>query len=437
MRNLIRLLSASLTAGFLLTACEGPAGPAGANGNDGPAGQNASATCAACHSSAKVDLYATQYQLSKHEYGEAAVSEAGNTGCGPCHLQEAFKDVVARNVPVAFTIVPPATTYSNPYAANPDHAYGEIGCSTCHSALHTTYDSTNFYPLTSTAAVPMTMWGGTKTINLTQKGGKSNLCVKCHQPRPFTNSNTDKNVLNYDALAANPTQAFYDATMATPLLKPSYRTHTHYGTVGAIVAGKGGVEFTGPITSYTSSAHATAATCQDCHMAPMTGKAGGHTFFAKGNFNGCTTCHPAVNATSQDPAYWSLPRAEIKGLLDQLAAKLVIGGVDILNRNGDATTNLWAGLTTNNYDGYLNIYDPITNTTVQTYNAKSFQYIGTPSSSWTQAQKDYNATLPKITLTNAQMGSLINFQLCLREYSLGIHNYRYCKALLTNSISKL
>jgi hypothetical protein len=168
------------------------------------------------------------------------------------------------------------------------------------------------------------------------------------------------------------------------------------------------------------------------------GSYGGHTFFAKGNFNGCTPCHPTVTATAQDAAYWATPRADIKKLLNDLAAKLVIGGVDIMNRNGDAEANLWLGLTTNNYDGYLNIYDPITNPSVQTYNTKSFQFIGTPNvNTWTAAQIAYNSTLPKITLTNAQMGALINFQMVLRDYSLGIHNYKYSKALLTNSIAKL
>ena len=56
---------------------------------------------------------------------------------------------------------------------------------------------------------------------------------------------------------------------------------------------------------------------------------------------------------------------------------------------------------------------------------------------WTQAQKDKNATLPKLTLTNAQMGAIINFQLCLRDYSLGIHNTKYTQALLKNTIAIL
>jgi len=281
----------------------------------------------------------------------------------------------------------------------------------------------------------MTFFGGAQTIDLTQKGGESNLCVRCHQPRPFTNSNTDKNVLDYASLASNPTAIFYDAARTDGLpnvLKPGYRTHTHYGTVGAVFAGVGGIQFPG---TYTSSKHTTEASCQDCHMAPMTGKAGGHTFTAKGNFNGCTPCHPTVTSSSSDDAYWKLPRADIKALLDQLGAKLKVGGIEVLNRNGDSESNLWYGLTTNNYDGYMNIYDPVNNPDGGTYNTSMFQNPSTTG--FTTDQKTINSSLPKITLTNAQMGVIINFQLCLREYSLGIHNYKYVKALLTNSIAIL
>ncbi|MCX6322142.1 MAG: ammonia-forming cytochrome c nitrite reductase subunit c552 [Bacteroidia bacterium] len=438
MKNLIKFLLLLTVTGFILTSCEGPMGPAGKDGLDGLAGIDANETCKLCHNSTTVDLISVQYELSKHGYGEAAFTEAGSTSCAPCHLSEAFKYVVKNNTPVAF--VNTAGVYSNPYASSASTAYGEIGCSTCHSSLHTTFAGTEFLPLTTTAAVPMTFFGGAKTINLTQKGGESNLCVKCHQPRPFTKSNTtDKNVLDYAGLVSAPTAVFYDAAQSNSLnvLKPSYRTHTHYGTVGAVYAGQGGVEFG---TGYANSWHTTGASCQDCHMAPITGKAGGHTFVAKGNFNGCnvTGCHSATPITSATTTkYWKLTRDAVKLKLDQLAAKLTIGGVDILNRNGDAETNLWAGLTTNNYDGYLNIYDPATNPTVETYNAKSFQYIGTPPTTWSAAQIAYNATLPKITLTNAQMGALINFQLCLRDYSLGIHNTTYTTTLLTNSIAAL
>ena len=230
---------------------------------------------------------------------------------------------------------------------------------------------------------------------------------------------------------------FYDAAQANSLnvLKPGYRTHTHYGTAGAIFAGVGGIEFG---TGYANSPHTTLASCQDCHMAPMNGKAGGHTFSAIGNFNGCnvTGCHGASPITAATTSkYWKQTRDDVKLLLDQLAAKLQVGGVDILNRNADATSNLWAGLTTNNYDGYLNIYDPINNPSGSTYNATMFQSPSTTG--FSAAQITTNSALPKITLTNAQMGAIINFQLCLRDYSLGIHNTTYTKTLLTNTLAIL
>jgi hypothetical protein len=455
MKNLLKLLTLFTIAGFMFTACEGPMGPAGKDANE---------TCKLCHNSRGVDSVFTMFKLSKHSYGEAAFSESGTVGCAPCHTSEGFKDVVAKNTSTVFVLS--GTTYSNPYATSVDKGYGEMNCAMCHSNIHTSYTDADFMPLTSIAAVPLTFTGGAKTVDLKQDGGKSNLCVKCHQPRPFTRTFGDKNVIDYAALVSSPTTVFFDGNNPTSTanvntVRPGYRTHTHYGTVGAIVAGKGGVEFG---TGYTNSQHATVASCEDCHMAPLTGRTGGHTFFAKGNFNGCnvTGCHndaahngPISSATTT--AYWAATRTEIKNLLNTLAAKLTIGGVDILNRNPvsaensyvnydynfDGTAedflagvNLWAGLTTNNYDGYLNIYDPATNPLGASQNTKQFQNPS-PASSWNAAQVAYNLTLPKIVITNAQFGAIINFQLCLREYSLGIHNTKYVRTLLTNSIAAI
>ena len=441
LKNVIQLMLSAFVIMCIAPSCvkEGPqglTGAAGAAGTNGTDGKDANETCKVCHTATKVDLIATQFEFSKHSYGEAAFSEAGNTGCTPCHAQEAFKDVVARNVPATFTLNAATGKYTNDYATSSSTAYGEIGCSTCHSGLHTTYNTADL-AFTTVKPVPMTMWGGTKVIDLKADGGKSNLCVKCHQPRPFTNALTG-NVLDYNALATT-TGVVYDGDPkgTTNIIKPSYRTHTHYGAIGAIYAGMGGVEFPGTM-AYTNSAHTQAASCVDCHMGTMVGRSGGHTFSAAGKFDGCnaTGCHSAA-ITASNTNLWVSPRKTIKDLLAALSAKLTVGGVEIMNRNGDSATNLWYGITDNNYDGYLNVYDPITNPTAQTYNASSFRYVGTPPATWSQAQKDYNATLPILTLSNAQMGALINFQLCLRDYSLGIHNFAYTKALLTNTIAKL
>jgi hypothetical protein len=437
---------------------EGPPGKDGADGAKGAAGKDgvdANQTCKMCHTPSKVDIIAVQFQYSKHETGEAAITESGNAGCSPCHTQGGFQDVVKRNIPSTFTLNAATGKYVNDYACNAAVAYGELLCRTCHSSIHETYTSVDLPKLTTTAAVSLTFLGGKKSVNLVQDGGSSNLCIKCHQPRPFTNRLTS-NVIDYVALANTSTlkSYFFDPNnTATAQILPAYRTHTHYGTVGAIVSGTCGVEFVGSM-GYAQAAHVTKASCADCHMAATNGANGGHTFSAKGNFSGCniTGCHTGVDATSTK--YWTNPRTLIKGLLETLATKLtttdIINGVSvtaqILNKNPDATTNLWAGITTPNYDGYLNIYDPVTNapTTPGDWNniqvANNVIVCQNPSPStttWSKAQLDYNKTLPRVFLTNAQFGAIINFQLCLREYSLGIHNLDYTKALLTNSLDVL
>ena len=453
MKNLLKLLTLFTIAGFLVTACEGPMGPAGKDANE---------TCKQCHNTGGVDSVFTMYYLSKHSYGETPVSEAGSTGCAPCHTSEGFKYVVANKTPAAFSIAAGTTTYASQYVCSSSTGYGEFSCGTCHPNLHSTYTDADFMPVTTTAGVPMLLNGGTKTIDLTQDGGKSNLCVKCHQPRPLARSFGDKNIIDYAALASSPTTVFFDgtnpnATTNVNTIKPTYRTGTHYGTAGAIYAGKGGVEFG---TGYTNSAHTSVASCEDCHMSPITGKTGGHTFFARGNFTGCnvTGCHSANPiSASTTSSYWAGTRNQVKSLLDQIGAKLKIGGVELMSRNGNSAenyyidldankdgsvepvlvgVNLWYGITTNNYDGYLNIYDPASNASGSIYNTTMFQNPS-PSTSWTAGQTAYNLTLPKLSLTNAQMGAAINFMLCVRDYSLGIHNTKYTVTLLTNTLAAL
>ena len=180
-------------------------------------------------------------------------------------------------------------------------------------------------------------------------------------------------------------------------------------------------------------------------MVTIKGRAGGHTFKMRStegvlgsstdwNFNGCNVagCHSTAITRDSD-TFWKLSRNNIKTLLNSLAAKInaVGSGIPILHSESDGEANLWAGMTTGNFDGYLDIYDPSTNPSGVWKNPA-------PSGSWTQTDKNYNNTLQTFpSLKNVHIGALINFQLCLREYSLGIHNYKYSKALLTNSIEAM
>ncbi|MEI7723872.1 MAG: hypothetical protein WCK09_02150 [Bacteroidota bacterium] len=446
MKNLQKLFYAAglmiVAATLMLSSCtkEGPQGATGPAGKDGTNGKDASETCKQCHAKAVVDAIATEFEMSKHNWGTTAFEEAGNTSCTPCHAQKAFIYVCENNVSTVFTQDPTTLKWTNPYATDAANAIGEISCFTCHSSLHTTYGMADIV-LTNTAAVPMTMRGGLKTIDLTQGGGKSNLCVKCHQPRPLTCGNDPAGrLLNYDSLITSPKVVMYDSAAGAKnkYLKPSYRMHIHYGAVGAVYAGQGAIEFPGSV-AYENSRHTTVATCQDCHMAdPMTGIAGGHSFNVRNsketplgsgttwNFNGCnvTDCHIdfPIDANSSK---WKGTRTLIKGLLDALATKINAcgGGHDILHKDA-AATNLWAGVSTGNYDGYLDIYSAGTN---------DAGYWRDPYN--TSATNMAKPKFPK--LLNVQLGAIINFQFCLREYSLGIHNTSYVRALLTNSVEAL
>ena len=447
--SFLKVILFGFVCAFIATSCvkegpmgpEGPAGKDGTNGTNGKDGKDANETCIICHSPGVVDRIAVEFQYSKHEEGEAAMEEAGNTGCTPCHAQEAFIYVVENKVPSTFVLNEATKRYENKYAATPGTAYGRLLCATCHSSIHKTYASSDMPALTTTAAVPLSMWGGAKTVNLTADGGMSNLCVKCHQPRPQTNLQNG-NVQDYAKIAANPKDMAWDAnnpTATTNIIRPSYRMHLHYGTVGAVYAGVGGVEFAGAL-QYTSSAHPAVASCKDCHMGPMygtstAGASGGHTFKAEGNLTTCNAagCH-TTPVTSTSTTLWVNPRAETKKLLEELAAKLTVDGVEIMNQSDDAEANLWYGHTNKNYDGYLNVYDPaLNNPSLGTSNETGPFQNPAPGGSWTAEQKAFNLTLPKLSLTNAQYGAILNFQMCLREYSLGIHNFAYTKALLTNS----
>jgi hypothetical protein len=452
MKNLFKLISVLFTAGFLLASCEGPMGPAGKDGQNGANGINgidANETCKECHNPTVVDVKVAEFELSKHSYGEVDFEEAGNTGCSPCHTSEAFKYVCKNNIPSTF-VKGSNGKYTNSYACTSATAFGELTCSTCHSSLHTgNYNKSTFFPLTNIAAVSMTMWAGAadKSINIAQDGGMSNLCIKCHQPRPLTKSSTlaDGNVVNYDSLANYPSLIFYDSNVGNAKpnkVVPSYRTHVHYGTVGAIFAGKGGIEFQGGET-YGNSFHTTGASCKDCHMAADTLRAGGHTFRVRSgdgalttstawNFKGCNVngCHTDMSGKN---ALWTGTRSDVKALLDELAAKInEVGGVTpILHSEPDGTANLWAGITSGNWDGYLDIYDPSSNPGGIWRNPGS-------TSSWKTEEVEHNKTLTVFpSLTNGIMGAMINFQMCLREFSLGVHNTKYTEALLKNTLEVL
>lgn len=359
-----------------LASCEGPSGPSGADANE---------SCKQCHNSTVVETKAIEFEHSTHFMGEA-FEEGTRTDCAPCHSHQGFMYAVKNNLPANNYKVDDAT------ASLP----GRYTCFTCHDSLHTTYTFNDFFPLTNEAAIPMVMWAGSKTLNFPKTS--ANLCAKCHQPRPV---NTAAGApIDYAALVSSPTTTY-------SLSSVSYRTGVHYGTQSPMVAGTGAVEFGSGYPAANSHPHAKDASCSTCHMATPKGMAGGHSFSAEGNFNGCNTtgCHSNMSATSSQ---FTAAVNDINGLMGQLAAKInAIGaGHDVLQKDADGT-----------YHGYLDIYDKSAN----------------PTGWWNNSA---NGT-PKLTLSNAQFGAIINFQLIARGAGKGIHNPTYIKKLLENTIAAI
>ncbi len=149
----------------------------------------------------------------------------------------------------------------------------------------------------------------------------------------------------------------------------------HYGTETLILNAADCYEVPGSLP-YTDSGHKNVASCATCHMATPIGNTGGHTFFP--NVNGCTSCHPGATDFNINGR-----QTEIHDLFEELGqllqdAKLI-----------DATLHSVA------YTSALGKGSP-----------------------W----------------TSEEAGAVFNFLVVEYDASFGAHNYKYTKALLTNTI---
>ena len=164
-RSSMMLAAASMV--FLASCAKD--GEMGATGPAGKDGKDANETCKLCHTPSVVDRVSVEFQLSKHEFGTAAEEEAGSVGCAACHEHEGFLYVCKNNTSVAFYQDSATGPWKNGYNVPANAAYGKITCFTCHSSLHTTYGYSDMSSLTTTAAVPLTMWGAAKKLSTLHK----------------------------------------------------------------------------------------------------------------------------------------------------------------------------------------------------------------------------------------------------------------------------
>ena len=297
MKNLLLLLFVALS-GLMIISCEGPAGPAGpagadgvdgVDGSDGKDGVDANAVCLTCHTlSHRAELEA-QYETTLHATsavqwnGSTTVEYAGGrNNCAKCHSHEGFVETVATGMDTTAANIPIPT---------------RIGCLTCHDS-HQTFDFENDGPDYALRTMdPVNLIAADEVLDF---GNTSNLCAACHQPRrpaPVADDNGNFNI-----------------------------TSSHYGPHHApnatFLLGMGGYEVAGP-ESYPavgSAAHAANSSCVDCHMFAYADGQGGHGLVPSDA--SCLQCHPAGVFQAADNM-----KAEIDGLLDQLATLLMAEGV--------------------------------------------------------------------------------------------------------------
>jgi 5-methylcytosine-specific restriction endonuclease McrA len=168
----------------------------------------------------------------------------------------------------------------------------------------------------------------------------------------------------------------------------SSRWGPHHGPQSHIFNGSDGWEYPGSVP-YDKSNHKGVATCSTCHQAETDGtEVGGHTWRIVSedgsvtNIAACKQCHS--DATSLDI---NGRQTEIIGLLAQLKQKLI--DAKLLN----ASTDL----------------------------AIAYNNAAGTGSEW----------------TIKQAGAFFNYKMVEEDRSNGVHNYKYVKALLTNSIEAL
>ena len=248
-----------------------------------------------------------------------------------------------------------------------------LDCSGCHD-FHKSFDTTDGKDYAFRRTAGVSLRWGNHTVTVDLKG--SNGCIICHQARTTTPMPTSM-------------------TGTDSITITSLRYGPHYGAMGNMFAGKAPYEFTGTET-YTNSAHTTQTSCATCHMATFKGtgvnSAGGHTFRIKDTLNvvnlaGCQSCHAGTTTADINGK-----QTEIKGLMTQLATKLdALKPGGILEKGTDGKP-----------DGYV-----------------------------------IASTSKPLKLTSKQTAALLNWTFVYRDLSSGVHNYKYTKALLTNTIAAL
>jgi len=370
-------------------------GTNGANGVDGENGIAGTASCVACHNESHRAEIDASYLLSGHKAGGAVSYAGGRNGCAQCHSNEGYIDYI--------TTGSTASGYTGQTA---------IGCTTCHES-HSTFDfetDGNDFALRSFDPVTLIV-DASYTVDF---GDTSNNCASCHQPR-----------------TATPTSGDGEFMVSSAHWGP------HHGPQTTLLEGIQGANIVGS-TAYPipgTATHRTGSSCVSCHMGTTTdGNDGGHSWAPTDN--ACTECHsdPEAKISSLasvlDPAMITLA-AQLENVVGWEYEYYVlrdINGDPILTSRGAlifADENN-VELADDDDEFLVKVLDingdPVIN------EVHAIIHDGHPNNG-SQGKGAY------FTILEAQ--AAWNYLFVQEDKSAGLHNPKYAKALIANSIEAL
>lgn len=402
------LVSGLVGAAFVVGACTGDAGPAGpagppgitgAPGPQGPPGGSFAdagvdggnylgASCSVpCHTfNGVVD----QWRSSGHQHPVESTVPTG--ACGNCHSNDSLVQRTAGNASVTPDSGAPANvtkghiSYRNGAGAVAEISYagtsntGQVHCKTCHqfSAANDPHIIGGYIP----GSAPLRVAGGATDVAIFEKS-------------PAGSPNPVGQALSYRAgntcifcHKSRKDITFY-ITASNTL---SDRWGPHESPVVDVYSGKGGYELNQPGEVYGTSVHTTLSNgCVDCHMQPVADNLNtpDHTMAPKITF--CKTCHTTYTGSDFNI---DGGRAIVRDGLSELEKLLSDAG--LITRSG---------------------VSPLTDEELASAEFESDQ----PRS-------------PGAGVDAQTAGAIYNYLIIARSKDVGVHNPRYTKQLLWDSI---
>ncbi|MBI5533473.1 MAG: collagen-like protein [Deltaproteobacteria bacterium] len=386
------------------TGPTGPAGEAGATGPTGPAGTlpeggtSSTACLAPCHG---FNGIVEQWKKSGHYAGyvanlggeEAESFLSTSSSCGNCHAIDGIEMRVSGKIGTTSGTIANGATGQIDYLNTTTSKLAEgtyqgeasvaaVSCSTCHKI-----DATNDPHVTGTytaGGFPMWVPVASGTFSTIERSAAAGTVSGTQIKYQAGNSciwchKSRKDVKNY-VVAAN--------------ALTSTRWGPHEGPQADVYSGKGGYEFASA-PAYASSPHVVLPDgCVMCHMPEVLQNSNypDHTF--KARISACQGCHPGMTDFDHGSA-----QTIVKAALTELQAALNTAGY--LTRGTDQALT-----TTELADGRFHL---------------DLTRVKTPAAS----------------LDADTAGALYNYLLVARGKDFGVHNTKYTKQLLFDSILKI